>query len=94
MLRDIETAHLFDLRVGSSNWVMFIQHVHRVAGNNIVLRVYLIECLPMRKRGTCLAIIDMFWIVGYLSALGNEYLYMYLVSELIKENPLFFIKYF
>ncbi|KAM0727149.1 Synaptic vesicle 2-related protein [Formica fusca] len=41
-----------------------------VAGNNIVLRVYLIECLPMRKRGTCLAIIDMFWIVGYLSALG------------------------
>ncbi|KAL6434039.1 hypothetical protein ACFW04_005888 [Cataglyphis niger] len=41
-----------------------------VAANNIVLRVYLIECLPMRKRGTCLAIIDMFWIVGYLSALG------------------------
>ncbi|EFN65635.1 Putative metabolite transport protein yceI [Camponotus floridanus] len=40
-----------------------------VAGNNIVLRVYLIECLPMRKRGTCLAIIDMFWVVGYLSAL-------------------------
>ncbi|XP_011694279.1 PREDICTED: synaptic vesicle 2-related protein-like isoform X2 [Wasmannia auropunctata] len=42
----------------------------RVAGNNIVLRVYLVECLPMRKRGTCLAVIDMFWIVGYISALG------------------------
>ncbi|XP_018305499.1 synaptic vesicle 2-related protein [Mycetomoellerius zeteki] len=41
-----------------------------VAGNNIVLRIYLIECLPMRKRGTCLAVIDMFWIVGYLSAIG------------------------
>ncbi|KYN32760.1 Synaptic vesicle glycoprotein 2A, partial [Trachymyrmex septentrionalis] len=41
-----------------------------VAGNNIVLRIYLIECLPMRKRGTCLAVIDMFWIVGYLSVIG------------------------
>ncbi|XP_036145225.1 synaptic vesicle glycoprotein 2B [Monomorium pharaonis] len=41
-----------------------------VAGNNIVLRVYFIECLPMRKRGTYLAVIDMFWMVGYLSALG------------------------
>lgn len=44
--------------------------IRRVAGNNIVLRVYLVECLPMRKRGTCLAVIDMFWIVGYISALG------------------------
>jgi len=26
----------------------------------------------MRKRGTCLAVIDMFWVVGYLSALGNR----------------------
>jgi len=44
----------------------------RVAGNNTVLRVYLIECLPMRKRGTCLAIIDMFWMIGYVLALGKK----------------------
>ncbi|EZA57226.1 Synaptic vesicle 2-related protein [Ooceraea biroi] len=41
-----------------------------VAGNNIVLRVYLIESLPMRKKGACLAIIDTFWVFGYLAALG------------------------
>nr|XP_012221287.1 PREDICTED: synaptic vesicle 2-related protein-like [Linepithema humile] len=47
-----------------------------VAGNNTVLRVYLIECLPMRKRGTCLAIIDMFWMIGYALALGVSWALM------------------
>lgn len=47
-------------------------NVCRAAGNNIVLRVYLIESLPMKRRGTGLAIIDMFWMVGYLLALGNH----------------------
>lgn len=84
--------HLIHTRVGSN--CVIIRHtidVRRVAANNIVLRVYLIECLPMRKRGTCLAIIDMFWIVGYLSALGNR-MCVYLVSDFAKENPSFFIK--
>ncbi|XP_029172698.1 putative transporter SVOPL [Nylanderia fulva] len=64
-----------------------------VAGNNIVLRVYLIECLPTRKRGTCLAIIDMFWIVGYLSALvlaalfGTPSLVIACASGLLPPSP-------
>ncbi|XP_032667206.1 major myo-inositol transporter IolT-like [Odontomachus brunneus] len=46
-----------------------------VAGNNTVLRVYLIECLSMRKRGTCLAVIDTLWVIGYLTALVLVILY-------------------
>ncbi|XP_025268488.1 synaptic vesicle 2-related protein-like [Camponotus floridanus] len=57
-----------------------------VAGNNIVLRVYLIECLPMRKRGTCLAIIDMFWVVGYLSALGISWSLMPSVIRMLSKQ--------
>ncbi|XP_043479350.1 synaptic vesicle 2-related protein-like [Leptopilina heterotoma] len=41
-----------------------------VAGNNAAIRIYLIECLPSRKRGSCLAVIDFLWIVGYLTSLG------------------------
>ncbi|XP_043486110.1 inner membrane metabolite transport protein YgcS-like [Polistes fuscatus] len=41
-----------------------------LAGNYTVLRVYLIECLPMKKREICLAVVDIAWILGYLSALG------------------------
>ncbi|XP_035728390.1 inner membrane metabolite transport protein YgcS-like [Vespa mandarinia] len=41
-----------------------------LAGNYIVLRVYLIECLPIKRREICLTIIDIAWILGYLSALG------------------------
>ncbi|KAK0096018.1 hypothetical protein PV326_006742 [Microctonus aethiopoides] len=40
------------------------------AGNNAVLRIYLIECLPTRKHGTCLAFIDLIWIIGLIFALG------------------------
>ncbi|XP_011873769.1 PREDICTED: synaptic vesicle 2-related protein-like isoform X2 [Vollenhovia emeryi] len=57
-----------------------------VAGNNIVLRVYLIECLPMRKRGTCLAVIDMFWMVGYLSALGVSWSMMPSVIRILRQQ--------
>ncbi|XP_015590458.2 organic cation/carnitine transporter 7 [Cephus cinctus] len=41
-----------------------------VAGSNAVLRVYLIECLPAKRRGSSLVIIDLLWIIGYMSALG------------------------
>ncbi|XP_072767029.1 synaptic vesicle 2-related protein [Anoplolepis gracilipes] len=57
-----------------------------VAGNNIVLRVYLIECLPMRKRGSCLAIIDMLWIVGYLSALGVSWSLMSSIIRMLDKQ--------
>ncbi|KAL0104080.1 hypothetical protein PUN28_017049 [Cardiocondyla obscurior] len=56
------------------------------AGSNIILKVYLIECLPMRKRGTCLAIIDMFWVVGYLSALGISWFIMPSVIHMLKRQ--------
>ncbi|XP_018052486.1 PREDICTED: synaptic vesicle 2-related protein-like [Atta colombica] len=64
-----------------------------VAGNNIVLRIYLIECLPMKKRGTCLAVIDMFWIVGYLSVIvfaivcGTPSLVIACTSGLLPPSP-------
>ncbi|XP_015188279.1 PREDICTED: synaptic vesicle glycoprotein 2B-like [Polistes dominula] len=41
-----------------------------LAGNYTVLRVYLIECLPMKKREICMAVVDIAWILGYLFALG------------------------
>ncbi|KAL2738234.1 organic cation/carnitine transporter 7 [Vespula maculifrons] len=44
-----------------------------LAGNYILLRVYLIECLPIKRRETCLAVIDIAWVLGYLSALGLLY---------------------
>ncbi|XP_034951996.1 synaptic vesicle glycoprotein 2B-like [Chelonus insularis] len=40
------------------------------AGNNIIVRVYLIECLPAKKRGSYLALIDLIWITGCVSTLG------------------------
>ncbi|XP_023288098.1 organic cation/carnitine transporter 7-like [Orussus abietinus] len=42
----------------------------RVASNNAMLRVYFIECLPAKKRGSCLAVIDLLWVMGFVSALG------------------------
>ena len=42
-----------------------------VAGSNAMLRVYLIECLPAKRRGTCLASIDLLWAIGCISTLGK-----------------------
>lgn len=42
----------------------------RLAGNNVVLRVYLIELLPMKRRGFCLVILDVLGILSYMSILG------------------------
>ncbi|KOX69211.1 Synaptic vesicle glycoprotein 2B, partial [Melipona quadrifasciata] len=41
-----------------------------LAGNNVVLRVYLIEILPIKRRGFCLVILDLLGIIGYIFALG------------------------
>lgn len=40
----------------------------------------------MRKRGTCLAIIDMFWIIGYLSALGVSWSLMPSVLRMLDKQ--------
>ncbi|XP_076245597.1 synaptic vesicle glycoprotein 2A [Calliopsis andreniformis] len=47
-----------------------------LAGNNVTLRVYLIEFLPMKQRGSCLVILDILGNVGYISALGLSWLLM------------------
>lgn len=44
---------------------------HRLTGNNLSLRVYMLEFLPPKKRGACLAILDFFWIIGHIFALGK-----------------------
>ncbi|XP_033214842.1 putative transporter SVOPL isoform X1 [Belonocnema kinseyi] len=41
-----------------------------VAGTNLIFRIYMIECLPARKRGSCLAVLDFCWIAGYVIFLG------------------------
>lgn len=45
----------------------------RLAGNNVVLRVYVIEFLPMKRRGFCLVALDVLGVIGYVSALGKDY---------------------
>ncbi|KAH0952841.1 hypothetical protein HN011_001380 [Eciton burchellii] len=57
-----------------------------VAGSNIVVRVYLIECLPMKKKGTCLAIIDIFWVFGYLTALGVSWSLMPSIIHMLSRH--------
>lgn len=44
----------------------------RLAGNNVVLRVYLIEFLPTKQRGCCLVILDTLGIIGSVSTLGKR----------------------
>nr|XP_012136176.1 PREDICTED: organic cation/carnitine transporter 7-like [Megachile rotundata] len=44
-----------------------------LAGNNVVLKVFLIELLPMKQRGSSLAVLDIFGVLGYISALGKRY---------------------
>ncbi|XP_043289315.1 putative transporter SVOPL [Venturia canescens] len=38
------------------------------AGNNVIIRVYLIECLPAKRRGSCLALVDLLWVLGFLAS--------------------------
>ncbi|XP_050594963.1 synaptic vesicle glycoprotein 2C-like isoform X1 [Bombus affinis] len=45
-----------------------------LAGNNVVLRVYVIEFLPMKRRGFCLVALDVLGVIGYVSALGLSWL--------------------
>ncbi|XP_053976458.1 probable metabolite transport protein CsbC [Hylaeus volcanicus] len=45
-----------------------------LAGNNVVLRVYLIELLPMKHRGSCMVILDVTEVIGYTTALGVSWL--------------------
>ncbi|CAK9808706.1 Synaptic vesicle 2-related protein [Anthophora quadrimaculata] len=45
-----------------------------LAGNNVVLRVYLIEFLPMKRRGFCLVLLDILGVIGYISTLGITWL--------------------
>ncbi|XP_011640141.2 synaptic vesicle glycoprotein 2B-like [Pogonomyrmex barbatus] len=40
----------------------------------------------MKKRGTCLAVIDMFWIVGYLSALGVSWSMMPSIIQMLNRQ--------
>ncbi|XP_043601822.1 putative metabolite transport protein YncC isoform X5 [Bombus pyrosoma] len=47
-----------------------------LAGNNVVLRVYVIEFLPMKRRGFCLVALDVLGVIGYVSALGLSWLLM------------------
>ncbi|XP_071866884.1 synaptic vesicle 2-related protein isoform X1 [Bombus fervidus] len=47
-----------------------------LAGNNVVLRVYVIEFLPMKRRGFCLVVLDVLGVIGYVSALGLSWLLM------------------
>ncbi|XP_033306979.1 putative metabolite transport protein YncC isoform X3 [Bombus bifarius] len=47
-----------------------------LAGNNVVLRVYVIEFLPMKRRGFCLVALDVLGVIGYVSALGLSWLSM------------------
>nr|XP_034179805.1 synaptic vesicle glycoprotein 2B-like isoform X1 [Osmia lignaria] len=47
-----------------------------LAGNDVVLKVYLIELLPMKQRGSSLAVLDIFGIIGYIAALGFSWLLM------------------
>ncbi|KAK9295837.1 hypothetical protein QLX08_009960 [Tetragonisca angustula] len=53
-----------------------------LAGNNVVLRVYLIEILPIKRRGFCLVILDLLGIIGYISALGLSWLLMPSIIQL------------
>ncbi|XP_076677843.1 synaptic vesicle 2-related protein, partial [Andrena cerasifolii] len=45
-----------------------------LAGNNVVIRVYLIEFLPTKQRGRCLVILDTLGIMGSVSTLGLSWL--------------------
>ncbi|XP_017753954.1 PREDICTED: putative metabolite transport protein YncC [Eufriesea mexicana] len=47
-----------------------------LAGNNVVLRVYLIEFMPMKRRGFYLVVLDLLGLIGYVSALGLSWLLM------------------
>ncbi|XP_031368916.1 organic cation/carnitine transporter 7-like isoform X1 [Apis dorsata] len=58
-----------------------------LAGNNVVLRVYLIELLPMKRRGFCLVILDVLGILSYISILGMSWLLM--PSILLFQNKKF-----
>ncbi|XP_053594600.1 uncharacterized protein LOC103570339 [Microplitis demolitor] len=44
------------------------------AGSNTTIRVYLIECVPAKKRGSSLVIIDILWIIGYGLSLGLSWI--------------------
>ncbi|XP_063989481.1 putative transporter SVOPL [Diachasmimorpha longicaudata] len=52
-----------------------------VSGNNAILRVYMIECLPAKRRGICLAFLDFMWIAGMILALAMSW---WLVPSIIR----------
>ncbi|CAG5075587.1 Similar to SV2B: Synaptic vesicle glycoprotein 2B (Homo sapiens), partial [Cotesia congregata] len=52
-----------------------------LAGSHLVLRVYLIECVPANRRGICLVLIDLLWSIGYVVSLSLSWI---LIPSIIK----------
>ncbi|XP_076759797.1 synaptic vesicle 2-related protein [Xylocopa sonorina] len=57
-----------------------------LAGNNVVLRVYLIEVSPMERRGFCLVILDLFGVIGYVSTLGLSWVLLPSIMRMHNEK--------